>query len=144
MRISVWRSTLGVAVPLSHLGYFFAGFLSIFILTPTSPSTLQGAFSSPSSIQDAFWLSVSIKVTKTKTMRLSVVVCFGLLIAGQWKDKDVSFHVCLGNHEINWILYDNKNMKRPVAQIIYMIAPVSESLASHYIGHTILESPCNI
>lgn len=79
-----------------------------FSSSPIFLSTLQIAFSHNVPTQDAFSTSLSFRVTKIKTMRLWMVVCFGLSIARQWEGT-WRMRTSILVYEIRIFLMENKH-----------------------------------
>ena len=65
---------------------------------------------------------VSPKITKIKTMRLLVAICFGLLITRWWEDRwrICSFILDCEIIKLIKLTYGNKNMKRSVTQVTWI------------------------
>lgn len=91
-----------------------------YLYSHTLPLSPHSRLFSPATFQHKIsFHHVSFKITKIKTMRLLVVVCFGLLITRWWEDRwrMWAFVLVCKIIKLMKLTYGNRNMKRPVTQV---------------------------
>lgn len=94
-----------------------------YLYSYTLSLSLYSRFPSPAVFQHQIPLHhVSPKITKIKTMRLLVAICFGLLITRWWEDRwrIWSFILLCEIIKLIKLTYENRNMKRPVTQVTWV------------------------